>query len=239
MTEPERSFVQDPGPDGSCALLAWAEDKLGHRFADRTLLEEALTHRSLGSPNYERLEFLGDRLLGAIAALHLFRKFRDDDEGGLTRRYHQLVSGQTCAAIAREIGVHRHLRLNQQARADGAADSDNILGDVLEALIGALWLDGGPDITKAFIHRAFESRLGTAPAAAKHPKSQLQEWALARGLRPPAYELVSRSGPHHSPRFHVRLALDGFEPVVSSGSSKQEAETEAARRALARVWDAA
>lgn len=221
------------------ALAEWAQARLGHAFADRALLEEALTHRSLGSPNYERLEFLGDRLLGAIVALQLYRNFRDEAEGELTRRFHQLVSGQTCATIARELGVPDHLRLNQQARADGAAASDNILGDVVEALIGALWLDGGPDVTKAFIHRAFSSRLGTVTIATKHPKSALQEWALARGLKPPAYELLRRTGPHHAPRFHVRLALDGREPVESSGSSKQEAETEAARRALASVVDAA
>ncbi|MCS6987706.1 MAG: ribonuclease III [Sphingomonadaceae bacterium] len=215
-------------------LAQWCRERLGHDFRDLGLVEQALTHRSLGVPNYERLEFLGDRVLGFVIAAHLYVRYPCEGEGELTRRFHQLVSRQTCAAIARRLGVPEVVRLNAQARADGGADSDNILGDVVEALIGALFVDGGEACARAFIHHAWASRMGEAPQGLKHPKSALQEWALARGLGMPTYTLVARSGPHHAPKFLVRLELAQHPPIEATGSSKQDAETEAARQFLER-----
>lgn len=216
-------------------LANWGVERLGHRFRTPALLEEAVTHRSLGAPNYERLEFLGDRVLGFVIAAHLFRAFPEEAEGHLTRRFHQLVSRQSCAAIARKLDVPAVVRLNSQARADGGSESDNILGDVVEAIIGAIWVDSGDGSAEAFIHRAWSDRLGDVPSVGKHPKSAVQEWALARGLAPPAYELVRRSGPHHAPRFRVRLEVAGHGAIETTGLSKQDAETEAARQFLERV----
>ncbi|MFQ3666540.1 MAG: ribonuclease III [Sphingomonadaceae bacterium] len=213
----------------------WSRDVLGHTFADPSLLERALTHRSLGPDNFERLEFLGDRVLGMVIAGHLFRAFPQEPEGGLTRRFHRLVSRETCAQVARSLGVPERVRLNVQARSDGGADSENILGDVMEALIGAVWADAGEEAATALVLRAWGDRLRGSADAVKHPKSQLQEWALARNLSPPSYELVKRTGPHHMPRFQVRLTVGDLPPVEASGSSKQEAETEAARLLLGRV----
>lgn len=214
---------------------AWSREVLGHDFADPRLLLRALTHRSVGADNYERLEFLGDRVLGLFVADHLYRAFPAAPEGELTRRFHRLVSRETCAAVARALGVPERVRLNQQARSDGGADSDNILGDVMEALIGAVFADAGPEPARALVLRAWGDRLLTHVESAKHPKSALQEWALARSLAPPAYELVRRSGPHHAPRFDVRLTVGDLPAVEASGGSKQEAETRAAELFLGRL----
>ncbi len=208
---------------------------LGHAFADEGLLLRALTHRSIGPDNFERLEFLGDRVLGLVIAEHLFRAFPGEPEGGLTRRFHHLVSRETCAAVARSLGVPGRVRLNQQARSDGGADSDNILGDVMEALIGAVHADAGHAAAEALVLRAWAPRLGCCVESVKHPKSALQEWALARNLRPPVYETIRRSGPHHAPRFEVRLTVGDLPCIEASGGSKQEAETRAAELFLGRL----
>lgn len=213
----------------------WSRETLGHDFADPELLARALTHRSLGPANLERLEFLGDRVLGLVIARYLYDHFPDEPEGVLTRRFHQLVSRQACAAIARRLDVPSHVRLNVQARADGGADSENILGDVLEALIGAIYLDGGADAARDFILGQWAGRLQHLEGTGKHPKSELQEWALARGLSAPAYQLLRRTGPHHAPTFDVRLTVGELPAVESSGASKQEAETAAAQRFLDEV----
>lgn len=235
----------DPHGPGSLAPAAgaalddatWSREVLGHAFADEGLLLRALTHRSIGADNYERLEFLGDRVLGLVIAEHLFRAFPGEPEGGLTRRFHHLVSRETCAAVARTLGVPARVRLNQQARSDGGADSDNILGDVMEALIGAVHADAGHGAAEALVLRAWADRLGHQVESTKHPKSALQEWALARGLKAPAYAMLRRSGPHHAPRFEVRLTVGDLPPVDASGGSKQEAETRAAELFLGRLGD--
>lgn len=209
--------------------LAWAERQLGVRFSDPALLQRALTHKTRGADNYERLEFIGDRILGAIVSVRLFEIFPQESEGRLSRRLHRLVSRESCAAVARRLGVQAYVRLNNQARSDGGADSDNILGDVMEALIGALFLDRGHDATRVFVLKAWKDQFSDDGTVAKHPKSAVQEWALGRSLKPPVYEMVGRTGPHHNPRFVVRLSVAGQESVEGEGSSKQEAETHAAR----------
>lgn len=220
-----------PVPDAAPWLPeVWAAERLGIRLADPALLPAALTHRSArAEPTYERLEFLGDRVLGMVMADDLYRRYPDEPEGQLTRRLHMLVSRETCASVARALGVGAMVRMDAQARADGGADSDNILGDVIEAIIGALWLDQGYDASRKAILGWWSAQQTTLDAVPKHPKSALQEWALARGRRTPAYRLLGRHGPHHAPIFRVELAVGELEPVVAEGSSKQEAETRAAQ----------
>jgi ribonuclease-3 len=213
-------------------LPAWIESALGHRPADPALFRRALTHSSHGEVNYERLEFLGDRVLGLVAADWLFRMFPDEPEGKLSRRLNALVSRETCAEIARAVGVDGQVRLGKQARDDGAADSDNVLGDVVEALIGALFVEGGLKAAETFIHRAWAPRVDAHDRAPQHPKSALQEWAAANDRKPPVYSVAGRSGPHHSPRFTIRVAVAGSGEASAEGSSKQEAETAAAARLL-------
>ena len=213
----------------------WLEKRLGHTPADPALFERALTHASQGEGNYERLEFLGDRVLGVTIADWLYRLFPDEPEGSLSRRLNVLVSRGTCAEIARELGVAPHLKLGKQALADGAFESDNILGDAVESLIGALWLDGGLEAARHFIRTAWADRLDSHDKAPKHPKSALQEWAAANNRKAPAYELVGRSGPHHAPTFVVKVSIRGVGEAEAEGLNKQEAETAAAEALLEKL----
>ena len=146
------------------------------------MFQRALTHGSHGPVHYERLEFLGDRVLGLIAADWLFEIFPDEPEGKLSRRLNAIVSREACADIGREIGVATHLKLGKQARDDGAVESDNVLGDVVEALIGAVYLEAGLPAAQAFVRRAWSDRVAGQGQAPKHPKSALQEWARRQSL---------------------------------------------------------
>jgi ribonuclease III len=213
-------------------LAVWLEAALGAAPRDLSLYERALTHGSHGGANYQRLEFLGDRVLGVTVADWLYRRFSDAPEGELSRRLNTLVTGPVCAEVAREIGVGRHLRLGKQARDDGGVESDNILGDVTEALIGALYLDHGMDAARTFIRTHWAARVEGPAKAPSHPKSALQEWAAANNRRAPAYTLTDRSGPHHAPRFTVTASLGPAGSASATGSSKQEAETAAAAALL-------
>jgi ribonuclease-3 len=216
-------------------LSGWLTATLGHRPRDRKLFERALTHSSRGEDHYERLEFLGDRVLGMVVARWLYELFPDEPEGKLSRRLNALVSGETCAEIARELGIGSQVLLGKQARDDGAADSDNVLGDVVESLIGALYLEAGLEAANDFIRSAWDDRVSTRDKAPKHPKSALQEWAAANDLKPPVYQLTGRSGPHHAPRFVVEVAIKDAGTASAEGLSKQEAETEAARALLEKL----
>lgn len=216
-------------------LAGWVKSSLGYEPRDLKLFERALTHSSRAAENYERLEFLGDRVLGLTVATWLYELFPDEPEGKLSRRFNVLVSGETCAEVAREIGVGERMLLGKQAREDGAADSENVLGDISEALIGALYLDGGLDAAIAFIRSAWGDKVDERESAPKHPKSALQEWAAANEKKPPVYELTDRSGPQHAPRFVVEVTINGVGEARAEGSSKQEAETEAARALLERL----
>lgn len=162
----------------------------------------------------------------------LYRQYPAEKEGQLSRRFNSLVAGSVCADIAREIGLPAHVRLGKQARDDGALDSDNVLGDTMEAIIGALYLDHGMDAARDLIHRLWDSRITGDDSAPKHPKSALQEWAAAHRRKPPVYTLVSRTGPHHALRFRVSVAIPGVGETEAEGSSKQEAETAAAAALL-------
>ena len=219
----------------TAGLSDWLAEKLGHRPKDLTLFELALTHASRSEENYERLEFLGDRVLGLAIAAWLFELFPEEPEGKLSRRLNVLVSRATCSDVARDILIPERMRLGKQAREDGAHDSDNVLGDTVEALVGAVYLDAGFDIAEDVVQRLWASRVGELERAPKHPKSALQEWAAANNHRPPAYELVGRSGPHHAPKFVVSVAIRNVGEAKAEGTTKQEAETAAAEALLAQV----
>lgn len=216
-------------------LAAWLEEKTGHHPKDLALFELALTHSSKSGQNYERLEFLGDRVLGLATAAWLYELFPDEPEGKLSRRLNVLVSRATCAQIGRDIGVPAQMRLGKQAREDGAQESDNIVGDTVEALIGAIYLDAGFQTAEAVVQRLWAAYVGELERAPKHPKSALQEWAAAHDKRAPVYALAGRSGPHHAPRFAVDVGIPGVGEARGEGATKQEAETAAATALLARL----
>ncbi|HEX7854145.1 MAG TPA: ribonuclease III [Sphingobium sp.] len=199
------------------------------------LYTRALTHGSASADNYERLEFLGDRVLGLLVAEWLYELFPAEKEGQLSRRLNTLVTGPACADIARTIGLPAHITLGKQARDDGALDSDNVLGDVMESVIGALYLDRGMDAVRGLVRRLWGESITGDAAAPKHPKSALQEWAAANRRKSPVYELVSRFGPHHALRFRVSVAINGVGDAEAEGGSKQEAETLAAALLLEKL----
>ena len=199
---------------------------------DDKLFERALTHGSHGGDTYERLEFLGDRVLGLVVAAWLYERFPAEPEGKMSRRYNALVTRETCADVGRTLDLPRHIRLGKQAREDHANLSDNVVGDVVEALLGAMFLDGGLARAEQFIRRHWAPFLDDQKRAPMHPKSGLQEVAAARNLGVPLYELVSRFGPHHAPRFRVKVSLSRHGEAEAEGASKQEAETAAAAALL-------
>ena len=216
-------------------IADWTLKTLGFAPLDPSLFERALTHSSRGDDHYERLEFLGDRVLGLVMATWLYELFPGEPEGMLSRRFNALVSGETCAEIARELGIGGQMILGKQAREDGAAESDNVLGDIVESLIGALYLERGLDAAAQFIRRAWGDRVSKRDKAPKHPKSALQEWAAAKDGKSPVYRLLRRSGPHHAPRFEVEVELPGAGTASAEGLSKQEAETAAAKALLEKL----
>jgi ribonuclease-3 len=213
-------------------VAKFVRERLGHEPRDVRLFELALTHASVGSDNYERLEFLGDRVLGHVIAHALYDRHPREPEGYLSRRYNVLVARETCAEIGRELGVPEVVRLGKQAREDGANQSENVVGDVVEALIGALLIDGGVDAAEQFVARIWEPHLAEQRKAPKHPKSALQELAAARECKPPVYEVVGRTGAHHQPRFTIRVSVPGLGEATAEGTSKQDAETDAAEALL-------
>ncbi|MEO6153444.1 MAG: ribonuclease III [Croceibacterium sp.] len=200
----------------------------GFVATDEDLWMEALTHGSTGDArNYERLEFLGDRVLGLSIADWLYRG-NAGAEGELAQRLNALVSRQMCASVAREIVLSDHVRLGKQARDDGAHDSDNVLGDIMEALLGASFLTSGFEATRDVVHRLWQPVLAGA-GSSKHPKSALQEWAAGNQRKPPEYQVTRRSGPDHAAHFTVRVSVHNVGQIEGEGPSKQDAETAAAR----------
>jgi ribonuclease-3 len=208
---------------------------LGHRPKDVRLFERALTHSSVGSASYERLEFLGDRVLGVVIARALYERYPDEPEGKLSRRYNALVAREACAEVGRELGLPGRIHLGKQAREDGAYQSDNVVGDVVEALLGALFIDAGLEAAERLVLQIWAPYLDGQGRAPQHPKSALQELAAARGCKAPHYEVVSRTGAHHAPRFEVKVTIPRLGEATADGSSKQEAETAAAAALLSEL----
>lgn len=217
-------------------LALWASSRLGHDFAAINLLRCALTHSSAAAAgsNYQRLEFLGDRVLGCAVATWLYAG-HDEAEGRLTARLHALVEGAANARVARNLGVPEHMILEQSARAKGLHMTDNVLGDVAEAIVAALYLDGGWAVAEAFVRREWAYLLVDGPRLLVDPKSRLQEWALKRRRGMPVYALVDRQGPDHAPRFTIEASVRGEVAARGVGANKQEAEKAAATQLLAAV----
>lgn len=207
----------------------WVTETIGTEPANIGLYERALTHGSTGEAHYQRLEFLGDRVLGLVIASMLYSRFPEEPEGRLSHRLNNLVAGSACAEVARSIGLQAHMRLGKQARDDGARESDYVLGDMAEALIGAIYIDQGVEKARSFIERNWRPLLESAKAAPKHPKSALQEWCAANNRKTPEYEVTAKEGPAHAMRFEVTVTVKGFEPVAATANSKQNAETAAAK----------
>ena len=216
-------------------IAQFVADQLGHEPKDVALFETALTHSSRRGDNYERLEFLGDRVLGLVIAGWLYERFPGEPEGNLSRRFNTLVDRPSCGEIGREIGIPAVIRLGKQARDDGANWSDNVVGDVVEALIGAVYLEGGLEAADALVRRLWQPLIDEQRGVPKHPKSALQELAAARDLPNPDYEVTGRSGAHHAPRFTVRVSIKTLGDAEAEGLSKQEAETEAAKALLSKL----
>lgn len=216
-------------------LPAFVGEALGGEPRQPQLFERALTHGSHGRDTYERLEFLGDRVLGLIIANWLFERFPNEPEGKMSRRFNVLVAREMCGEIGRAIDLPRFIRLGPQAREDRANMSDNVVGDVVEAMIGAIYLDGGLDRAEKFVKAKWAPFLDGQRKAPVHPKSELQEVAAEKKLGVPLYELVARFGPHHAPRFRVKVSLGQYGEAEAEGASKQDAETAAAAALLEKI----
>ena len=213
----------------------WAESRLGYAFRDPALLDAALTHRSASKRNYERLEFLGDAVLNFAVAVQLFREYPDADEGDLSRYRAALVSGSSLATVAIGLALGEQLRLGSGELKSGGFRRSSILADSLEALFGAVYLDGGITAASAVIERLFAVRLGDLPEARelKDPKTRLQEYLQARGLNLPAYAMEEVSGEPHEHWFVASCEVAALDlRARGEGSSRRRAEQEAAQRVL-------
>jgi ribonuclease-3 len=209
--------------------------KLGHTFKDESLLERALTHASANTArSNERLEFLGDRVLGLVIADRLHRMFPDDAEGALALKLNALVRREACAAAADAAGLSEYVILAASEAASGGRRKSAIIAGVCEAVIAALYLDGGYDVARAFIERYWQPAFANLGHDMRDAKTALQEWAQAR-RRAPVYKLVGRKGPDHAPQFVVEVRIGEDEAAVGEGSSKREAEQAAASALLERL----
>ena len=225
-------------PDRRAVAVAELERRLGRVFADRSLLERALTHASVGrgAPDNERLEFLGDRVLALVISEALLDESPESDAGQLSKRLHVLVSRDACAGVARALGVGPALRLPGGETRRGARDQVRFLADACEALIGALYLDAGLAVARQVVVAAWAPLLAVPhDERTANPKSRLQEWAAAAGREAPVYRLVSRAGPDHAPSFTVEVEVAGAAPAQATAGSRQAAEKAAAGLLLQRV----
>lgn len=217
------------------------EERIGYRFDDKVLLERALTHISAlsGGPqnrvsSYQRLEFLGDHVLGLVISDMLYRAFTRANEGELSRRLADLVRKDACADVARAMDLGPELKLGSSEQLAGGRKRTTILADACEALVGAVFVDGGYKAAAQVIEKFWKPRMLRPVRSLRDPKTMLQEWAQARGLPTPAYREVSRTGPHHDPKFRVAVSLPDHPPAEGTGSSKRVAEQAAAAAMLKR-----
>lgn len=212
-------------------------ERLGHKFQDETLLRRALTHAGADAArSNERLEFLGDRVLALVVAEELYRLYAHEDEGALTRRVHALVRWEACAKVGEEIGLWDHLVLTRSEAAGGRARGP-IVGSALEAVIAALYLDGGMEVARAFILNWWQQMFADPGSDTRDAKTRLQEWSQGRGrdASAPVYTLKEQAGPDHAPRFVVEAQVKGFPAATGEGGSKRQAEQEAAAKLLAAI----
>jgi ribonuclease-3 len=221
----------------SADLAAFAR-RIGHDFGQPALLMEALTHPSLSSPtrpDNQRLEFLGDRVLGLVMAEALLEHDRDAAEGQLAPRFNALVRKETCAAVAQSVDLGAVLKLGRSEMMSGGRRKEALLGDALEAVIAAVYLDAGFAAARALVRRLWAGRIAEVERDARDPKTALQEWAQARGEMPPDYVEISRSGPDHAPVFVIEARLAGGAAARAQAASKRQAQMAAARALLQQV----
>jgi ribonuclease-3 len=215
------------------------EGRIGYHFKDAALLDHALTHISALSGksrarSYQRLEFLGDHVLGLAVSEMLFRNFTNADEGDLSRRLADLVRRETCADVARAIDLGAVIKLGSSEANAGGRRRTAILADVCEAVVGAVFLDGGYAEAVGLVERLWGPRMKASESPSRDPKTALQEWAQGRGLPTPVYREIERTGPEHNPRFRIAVELPNFEPAEGVGASKRTAEQSAAAALLER-----
>jgi ribonuclease-3 len=220
------------------AAAAALEARIGHKFADAALLITAFTHVSALKPtrkkgdkrgdSYQRLEFLGDHVLGLVVSDMLYRAFPNADEGELSKRLADLVRKESCADVAKLLGLADDIKLGQVGAGAGARLRKSVLGDICEAVIGAVFLDGGYAAAAQFVERNWTERMRKPRRPLRDPKTVLQEWAQAKRLPTPVYREIERTGPHHDPQFRVAVDLPGLEPAEGVGGSKRAAEKVAA-----------
>ncbi len=212
------------------------QDLLGYHFNDADLCEHALTHGSRQGKraDYQRLEFLGDRVLSLVIAEDLFARFSSEQEGQLAARLSLLVRGETCALVGQKLGLEEFIIVGATEKKKGVHRIASVVGDVVEALIGAIYLDGGLEAARSFILSCWTEMLTKAPADLKDAKTFVQEWALARALPLPQYEVTDRSGLEHAPIFTISLKVGPYENSYGSGASKQAAEMAAAAAFISR-----
>lgn len=216
------------------------EEALGYHFKDEKLLDRAMTHRSAAQGHAaewsnERLEFLGDRILGLVMVETLLERFPKMREGELAPRLNAMVSRETCAVVGASLGLGQFLIVDRSERATGGPEKPSLLANAIEAVIGAIYTDGGLEKSRKFVLKVWKKQLQASPELGRDPKSALQEWTQGEGLSTPVYRHVSREGPDHAPVFTVTVNVPGHEPVPGVGSSKQLAEREAARAMLAAI----
>ena len=225
---------------GRAEAVAALEARLGWTFRDGELLERALTHASVGEGarrvrDNERLEFLGDRVLGLHAAEWLIERYPQAKEGELSPRLQALVNRTACARVARRLELGPALRLSGGETKSGGRDKDTILGDAIEALLGAVFLDGGPEASRGVFLEHWQDEIAALDEPRiQDPKSKLQEWSLASRRTLPIYRVLERSGPDHAPSFVVEVRVDGLQAAIAEGRSRQEAEKAAALALLRR-----
>ncbi|MFT6559396.1 MULTISPECIES: ribonuclease III [Sneathiella] len=215
--------------------------KIGHNFNDESLLEEALTHSSLTKGgkrrkgqirDYDRLEFLGDRVLGLVISEELFQRFKGAEAGELSRRYNAQVRKETLAEIAQQLDLQDYILMSEDLQAAGGCENPSILEDCVEALIAALYLDGGMKVARQFIEANWWCRLDNKSAKNKDPKSALQEWAAKQGKPIPVYTVINECGPDHARTFTIEVFVEGYPTYGASAMSKRGAEQLAAEKLL-------
>ena len=216
------------------------EQRLGYEFSNLSLLVEALTHSSIASDfrkDNQRLEFLGDRVLGLVMAEALLEIDQTAPEGTLAPRFNALVRKETCAEVARQIELGGVLKIGRSEMLSGGRRKDALLGDGMEAVIAAIYKDGGFEIAKTIIIKLWGDRIKNVKVDARDAKTMLQEWAQARGQNPPNYEVISRSGPDHAPDFLVKVILASGETSEAMAGSKRQAEQMAAKALLHKIGE--
>lgn len=216
--------------------LAPLEARVGHAFANRDLLVEALTHMSASKEgkgaHYQRLEFLGDRALGIVVASLLFETYPEANEGELSKRFSEIVRKETCAEVAQGWDVAPHIVFGHGIGRTAARANRSILGDVCEAIIGAVYVDGGHEAARRVVEAGFGDMIRATRAVPRDPKTVLQEHLQGRGEAPPRYALLDRTGPEHAPLFKVGVVIAGMETIAGEGPSKRAAEQDGARAVL-------